>query len=135
VVLVMLQDAQRRCLCLSPLRAAQVEKVYAIKCAGAEAKYAPFKRLKNRMLLWKGARESSMASIPLLFHTQRLHSNTRADDVHASSVGTLISKCLYSPAQKHAPMLITRARAHAAPSSVVDYPFCCTVCGVRVLTI
>jgi len=37
--------------------------VYAIKCAGAEAKYAPFKRLKNRMLLWKGARESSMASI------------------------------------------------------------------------
>ena len=57
------QDAQHLCLCLSPLRAVQVEKVYAIKCAGAEAKYAPFKRLKNRMLLWKGARESSMASI------------------------------------------------------------------------
>ena len=111
--------------------------MYAIKCAGAEAKYAPFKRLKNRMLLWKGARESSMASIlaqglhvpapetpsasypfgiasrksiyiymrihifhvqvPLLSHTQRLHSNTRADDVLASSVGTLISSASILP--------------------------------------
>ena len=47
----------------NPLLQLQVDKVFAINCAGAEAKYAPFKRLKNRMLLWKGARESSMASI------------------------------------------------------------------------
>ena len=40
-----------------------LENVYAINCAGAEARYAPFKRLPNRMLLWKGARQSSMASI------------------------------------------------------------------------
>jgi hypothetical protein len=40
-----------------------LEHVYAINCAGAEARYAPFKRLPNRMLLWKGARQSSMASI------------------------------------------------------------------------
>ena len=40
-----------------------LEKVYAINCAGAEARFAPFKRLPNRMLLWKGARQSSMGSI------------------------------------------------------------------------
>ena len=38
-------------------------QVFALKCAGAEARYAPFKRLDNRMLLWKGARESCVAGI------------------------------------------------------------------------
>ena len=40
-----------------------VDKVFALNTAGADAKFRPFQRLPNRMLLWKGARESSMASL------------------------------------------------------------------------
>ena len=40
-----------------------LDKVFAINCVGADAKFAPFARLPNRMLLWKGARKSSIPSL------------------------------------------------------------------------
>ena len=40
-----------------------LDKVFAINCVGADAKFAPFARLSNRMLLWKGARKSSIPSL------------------------------------------------------------------------
>ena len=41
----------------------KVERVFEIKRAGDEARYAPFRRLPNKMMLWKGGRTSCQAAL------------------------------------------------------------------------